>query len=276
MHSSDNYLTTNASKSQKMDYLIRYLLSEKYRSKQVPQNIHIPNNDSEKFEILRALTSMRPPNDISQDFINIQNSLLQQINQEKGIYDFSSFEPSSKYPNIFLFKGDITSIKVDAIVNAANSGMTGCYCPDHKCIDNCIHAFAGVALRLYCNKIMQKQGHEERTGDAKITPGFNLPAKYVIHTVGPIVENGYLKEEHKILLKSCYESCLNCCLKNGIHSIAFCCISTGLFMFPKKEAAIIAVKTALDFISKCKEYDLKVVFNVFEDEDYNIYKYILF
>lgn len=276
MNSTNDPLRKNASKSQKLDYLIHCLLSDKYISNQISPNIHIPKDEDSKFEILRALTSIRPPYPISKNFITVQNDLLQQINLEKGIYDFSNFEPSKKYQNIFLFKGDITSLKIDAIVNAANSGMTGCYSPYHKCIDNCIHCFAGIELRLYCNDIMQKQGHEEDTGDAKITPGFNLPAKFVIHTVGPIVETGVLNEKHKFLLKSCYESCLNCCLKNDVHSIAFCCISTGLFMFPKKDAAIIAVKTTLDFLDKNRNYDLKVVFNVFEQEDYELYKSILF
>ena len=175
--------------------------------------------------------------------------------------------------DIYLWQGDITTLESDAIVNAANSGMLGCFHPLHSCIDNCIHTFSGVRQRLECNKLMQKQGYEEPTGQAKITPAFNLPCKWVIHTVGPIV-NVKLEQRHCELLKSCYNSCLKIAEENGVKSIAFCCISTGVFGFPKREAAKIAVKTVKEYKEKTKS-DIKVIFNVFKDEDREIYENIL-
>ena len=172
---------------------------------------------------------------------------------------------------IYLWKGDITTLKCDAIVNAANSGMTGCYMPCHSCIDNCIHTFAGTRLRYECHRIMEKQGHSEPTGKAKITAAYNLPCKYVRHTVGPIV-NGPLCSEHERLLESCYNSCLETAAENGIKSIAFCCISTGVFGYPQQQAAETAVKTVRKSL---ENNDIKVIFNVFKEDDYEYYKKLL-
>nr|MCR5023164.1 protein-ADP-ribose hydrolase [Lachnospiraceae bacterium] len=174
---------------------------------------------------------------------------------------------------IYLWQGDITTLRCDAIVNAANSGMTGCYQPCHNCIDNCIHTYAGIQLRNTCADIMEKQGHEEPTGQAKITSGFNLPCKYVLHTVGPIV-SGSLTKEHEELLASCYRSCLELADKSGVKSIAFCCISTGVFMFPNKRAAEIAVQTVRDY-RKLYGNGIEVIFNVWKDIDYEIYRELL-
>lgn len=151
--------------------------------------------------------------------------------------------------------------------------MTGCYQPCHNCIDNCIHTYAGIQLRNYCAVLMEKQGYEEPTGQAKITPGFNLPCDFVIHTVGPIVQ-GKLTSRHEELLRSCYESCLKIADENNVESIAFCCISTGVFMFPNRRAAEIAVQTVKEY-KQTTGSQIKVVFNVFKDSDREIYKELL-
>lgn len=162
---------------------------------------------------------------------------------------------------------------VDAIVNAANSGLLGCWSPGHHCIDNAIHTFAGVQLRAECARLMDEQGHAEPTGSAKITGSYNLPSTHVIHTVGPIA-NGRPSDEHRTQLASCYRSCLELAAKNGLYSIAFCAISTGVFAFPKEEAARIALRTTREWLDSHEE-NMTVVFNVFSEEDYSIYSRLL-
>ena len=245
--------------------LIKYLLNEnpEYRK------IRIPSSENEQFRLYRSLVNVRPADGISAEYLASEDEYLQRKTAEKGITDIADISPVED--NIYLWQGDITTLKCGAIVNAANSGMTGCYQPCHNCIDNCIHTFAGVRLRLECAEIMEKQGFPEPTGQAKITPAYNLPCSYVIHTVGPIVQ-GKLTAEHCRLLKSCYTSCLELAVQNNIDSIAFCCISTGVFGFPKQEAAEIAVRTVRDFL---KSNRIKVIFNVFGSEDYDIYRKIL-
>ena len=252
-------------------FLIEYLLKENpnYR------DVHIPDDEDEQKYLLRSLMNVRPPEPAGTDFLAIQDEYLQEANRQHGITDFAQLQPIAACGNgsIYLWRGDITTLKIDAIVNAANSGMTGCWQPCHACIDNCIHTFAGIQLRAVCADIMHKQGHEEPTGTAKITPAFNLPCKYVIHTVGPIVQ-GPLQKEHEEQLASCYRSCLELAEEHEVQSIAFCCISTGVFMFPNRRAAEIAVETVRTY---CKETGsgIKVVFNVFKDEDFAIYSKIL-
>lgn len=248
-----------------MKKLIEYLLNENasYR------NITMPTDEKEQFQLYRSLVNVRPAMKISAEYLKAEDKLLQKLTAQKGITDIADLQPVGK--NIYLWQGDITTLKCDAIVNAANSGMTGCYHPCHNCIDNCIHTFAGVRLRLKCAEIMDLQGHEEPTGKAKITPAYNLPCKYVIHTVGPIVQ-GRLTEKHRELLKSCYESCLELAVMKGIKSIAFCCISTGVFGFPQDKAAEIAVQAVREFL---KNHDIEVIFNVFKDADYEIYRQLL-
>ena len=245
--------------------LIKYLLNEnpEYRK------IRIPSSENEQFRLYRSLVNIRLPSVISEEYLAAEDEYLRRKTAEKGITDIADLSPAEE--NIYLWRGDITTLKCGAIVNAANSGMTGCYQPCHNCIDNCIHTFAGVRLRLECAEIMEKQRYPEPTGQAKITPAYNLPCDNVIHTVGPIV-SGKLTVEHCRLLKSCYQSCLELAVQNGIDSIAFCCISTGVFGFPKQEAAEIAVSTVRDFL---KSHRIKVIFNVFGNEDYGIYRKIL-
>ena len=248
-------------------FLIRTLLDEQpdYR------NIAIPAGEEAQNMLLRSLFNVRMAGPVNEDFLKVQNEFLKEAISAKGITDISDLTPAE--PDICLWQGDITTLQCDAIVNAANSGMTGCYQPCHNCIDNCIHTYAGVQLRNYCAEIMAEQGHEEPTGQAKITPAFNLPCRYVLHTVGPIVQ-GPLTAEHEALLASCYRSCLTLAEQNGIRSIAFCCISTGVFGFPQKRAAEIAVQTVRDYKAQTNS-SIKVIFNVFKDKDYAIYKKIL-
>ena len=249
----------------KLLYLINYLLNERPEFRQIA----IPESEAEQFRLYRSLVNIRPAVNADEDFLRAEDEFLAEYTIRKGITDISDLSPVER--DIYLWKGDITTLKCYAIVNAANSGMTGCWQPCHNCIDNCIHTFAGVRLRCKCAQIMQVQGHEEPVGSAKITLAYNLPCNYVIHTVGPIV-NGELTDVHCQLLKSCYKSCLELAVKNHIDSIAFCCISTGVFGFPKQEAAEIAVKTVRDFL---KSNRIKVVFSVFGDDDYEIYKRLL-
>lgn len=251
--------------NEKLNNLIAYLLSER------PEwnGLTISAKESEQFRLYRSLVNIRPAKKASSEYLKAEDEFLQKVTVQKGITDIADLQPVEK--NIYLWKGDITTLKCGAIVNAANSGMTGCYQPCHNCIDNCIHTFAGVRLRLKCAEIMKAQGHEEPIGTAKITPAYNLPCDYVIHTVGPIVQ-GRLTEKHCELLKSCYQSCLELAVLNGIKSIAFCCISTGVFGFPQDKAAEIAVQTVREFLLT---HDIEVIFNVFTEKDYKIYSRLL-
>ena len=221
--------------------------------------------------LLRALMNVRMPGELSEEFLQIQDAYLAEENAGRGIVTLAEIQELST--DLYLWKGDITRLQVGAIVNAANSGMTGCYQPCHNCIDNCIHTYAGIELRNYCNDIMQRQGYAEPTGQAKITPAFNLPCDYVIHTVGPIVQ-GRLTEEQERLLCSCYEACLRIAEENNVESIAFCCISTGVFMFPNEIAAELAVQTVKNYKNKTNS-KIRVIFNVFKEEDERIYRQLL-
>ncbi len=253
--------------SERRQYLIRELLGEDPRF----AGICIPGNVDEQKQLLRALMNVRMPKEISREFLMVQDAYLTVSAKEKGVVELSDLTPVQ--PGIYLWKGDITRLKVDAIVNAANSEMTGCYHPNHGCIDNCIHTYAGVQLRLKCAKIMEQQGTLEPAGQAKITPGYNLPARYVIHTVGPIV-NGRVTERDEDLLASCYLSSLKLAREKGLRNIAFCCISTGVFHFPNDRAAKIAVQTVKEYTEK-ERYDIEVIFNVFKEIDEDIYKRLL-
>ena len=250
--------------NEKLNYLISYLLSERN-----DMDISIPTDSKEKFDLYRSLVNIRPAGKASAEYLKAEEEFLQKMTVQKGITDIADLQPIED--KIYLWKGDITTLKCGAIVNAANSGMTGCYHPCHNCIDNCIHTFAGVRLRLKCAEIIKAQGHEEPTGTAKITSAYDLPCQYVIHTVGPIVQ-GRLTEKHCGLLKSCYQSCLELAVQSGIKSIAFCCISTGVFGFPQDKAAEIAVQTVREFLLT---HDIEVIFNVFTEKDYKIYSGLL-
>lgn len=261
-----SFILLNMTQAERRIFLIEYLLAEHPEWRKRP----LPQTEAEQKYLLRSLVNVRESLPVSQEFLRIQDEYLTEENKARGITDIESLKPIEN--EVYLWRGDITTLKVGAIVNAANSGMTGCWQPCHACIDNCIHTFAGIQLRAVCADIMEKQGHEEPTGQAKITRAFNLPCDYVIHTVGPIVGN-HLTEEDCQLLASCYKSCLNAAKENKIDSIAFCCISTGVFHFPQEKAARIAVDTVRNW-KTVNESDIKVIFNVFGEKDEKIYREI--
>ena len=203
----------------------------------------------------------------------MQDDLLSAERDSKGVVDGTALPAVNSHPRIAVWKGDITRLKVDAIMDADNSALLGCFCPCHGCIDNAIHSAAGPQLRDECSQIMQAQGHPEPNGRAKLTKGYNLPARYVLHTVGPIVQ-GRVTARDREELASCYRSCLELAAEHGLESIAFCCISTGEFHFPNQEAAEIAVRTVTDFLRQDTSIK-KVIFNVFKDIDAQIYRRIL-
>lgn len=248
-------------------YLIQELLKEQPRY----SDMQIPQDEQEQKRLLRSLFNIRMPRAVSHEFLEVQDAYLQTATAEKGITDLSDLQPIQN--GIYLWQGDITTLRCDAIVNAANSQMLGCFCPCHGCIDNAIHTYAGVQLRAACAELMKAQNHEEETGRAKITPAYNLPCKYVLHTVGPIIR-GRLSGRDKELLASCYRSCLELAERNGVKSIAFCCISTGEFHFPNDVAAEIAVQTVKEYKQQTNS-EIEVIFNVFKDIDYEIYRDLL-
>lgn len=248
-----------------------FLIQELLKENKAYRDVRIPADAAGQRQLLRGLMNVRMPHDISEEFLRIQDSYLQEEAEKKQIVDVDTLKPVQR--SIYIWQGDITSLRCDAIVNAANSGMTGCYVPNHRCIDNCIHTFAGVQLRLDCAKIMKKQGHEEPTGKAKITSAYNLPCRYILHTVGPII-GGRVTDRDCALLASCYRSCLELAAENELESVAFCCISTGEFHFPNDKAAKIAVDTVKKFLEQ-KTSVKKVIFNVFKDTDRDIYRELL-
>lgn len=251
----------------------QFLIQELLKENTEYEGIIIPDTEQGQKDLLRSLMNVRMPGAIREEFQKVQDEYLQEENRKNGITDIADLSHSNLDERIYLWQGDITALRVDAIVNAANSQMCGCFRAMHNCVDNIIHSKAGIELRLCCYDMMQAQGHEEPTGKAKITPGYNLPCRYVIHTVGPIVQ-GRLKKKHEELLASCYRSCLELAEQNGVKSIAFCCISTGVFMFPNQRAAKIAVETVRTYYAETGS-QMKVVFNVFKDEDLEIYRRIL-
>lgn len=248
-------------------FLINELLQER------PQyaKMKIPAQEQQQKNLLRALFNIRMPMPAGRAFLEIQDAYLRQETARKGITDLTDLKPVQ--PGVYLWQGDITTLKCDAIVNAANRQMLGCFYPCHGCIDNAIHTYAGVQLRAACAKIIQKQGHEEQPGRAKITDGFNLPCNYVLHTVGPVVRGRPTRNDRQ-LLAGCYRSCLELAAQNAIKSIAFCCISTGEFHFPNDQAAQIAVQTVKAY-KKQTHSEIEVIFNVFKTDDYNIYRNLL-
>lgn len=253
--------------SERREYLIAALLKEQLQFSQ----IEIPTDEREQKSLLRALFNVRMPAPVSNEFLRVQDAYLQETTRQKGVTKLSDLTPVQD--EIYLWRGDITTLACDAIVNAANSQMLGCFCPNHGCIDNAIHSFAGVQLRLACYELMRKQGREEETGRAKITPAFNLPSRYVLHTVGPIIQ-GRITARDCAALASCYRSCLELAEQNCLKSVAFCCISTGEFHFPNDEAAKIAVQTVKEFKAQTQS-KIEVIFNVFKESDYNIYRDLL-
>lgn len=262
--------------AERLFFLINELIKEDKRYK----NLEIPDSYLEKTRLLRSLMNVRMPKETSKEFLKVQDEYLSNVALEKGIIKLEDIltaeeeDPLSSLPfkdKISIWQGDITRLKVDAIVNAANSQMLGCFAIGHRCIDNEIHSAAGIQLRQECYEIMKKQGHEEETGMAKITKAYNLPCKHVIHTVGPIVGSRLTKELEEDL-RSCYRSCLECAVKNEVRNIAFCCISTGEFHFPNDRAAEIAMETVIEFLKENESKIDRIIFNVFKDLDNEIYR----
>lgn len=253
--------------SERRLFLIQSLLDERPSCRKQ----EIPTDAQRQKVLLRGLMNIRSPRAIRPEFQKIQDAYLQAETAEKGITDIADLSPIQL--GLYLWQGDITTLRCDAIVNAANSGMTGCYVPNHRCIDNAIHTYAGVELRLACAELMEQQGYPKPTGTAKITPAFNLPCKYVLHTVGPIID-GPVTAQDEALLASCYRACLEKAAEQDLESVAFCCISTGEFHFPNNLAAQIAVRTVKEFLSRQTSVR-KVIFNVFKDLDKQIYQQLL-
>ncbi len=262
---------------EKIDYLIDYLLSEN-------QGIEIqqePKNLYEKFNLYRSLSNIRPAKEIDEEYIIRENNFLREfITENKKITSVGDIEtistshPASSLKNgdkISLWQGDITSLKIGAIVNAANSRGLGCFVPCHNCIDNQINTYAGVQLRLECDKYMKTINYNLPTGEAFTTGGYNLPAEHVIHTVGPIISNE-VSEGKKRQLAKCYVNVLKQAQENNIKTVAFCCISTGEFRFPKDLACQTALKTVDDYISRNRDFFEKIIFNVYGNEDVDIYE----
>ena len=257
----------NARKRELLKDLVAGLCAE--RGFELPRTEDV----DELWTAFRALVNTRPPISASDEWLAMQDELLQGMIAEAGVSSVDDAAPSTYDPRLRLWRGDITTLAVDAIVNAANSQMLGCWVPSHHCIDNAIHTFTGVQLRIECARIMEEQGHEEPTGMAKITSAYNLPSKHVIHTVGPIA-NDHPTDLHRMQLSSCYRSCLDLAAENGLTSIAFCCISTGIFGFPQEKAAEIAVDTARAWLDE-HDSDMTIVFDVFGSADESIYRSLL-
>lgn len=256
---------------QKIRFLNKILLAEMPEYEGQAQSF--PDEETAQRRLLRSLMNVRPPMPLNPEFLEAQDDLLSTERAEKGVVDGDMLPVTAAHPRIAVWQGDITQLKVDAIVDADNSALLGCFCPCHGCIDNAIHSAAGLQLRDECNQIMQAQGQPEPNGKAKITGGYNLPARYVLHTVGPIVQ-GRVTRQDRAKLASCYRSCLELAADRGLSSVAFCCISTGEFHFPNQDAAEIAVKTVTEFLQHNTTLQ-RVIFNVFKDIDAQIYRNLL-
>ncbi len=256
---------------EKLLFLNRVLINEmpQYKS----QAGEFPTSYQEQRRLLRSLMNVRPALPLDEEFLKVQNEFLSEEVKAKGVVKLSELSPTKADKRLYLWRGDITTLEVDAIVNASNSALLGCFIPCHGCIDNAIHSVSGLQLRRECDEIMKVQGHEEKTGCAKITGAYNLPSKYVIHTVGPII-GGRVSKKDCELLASCYRSCLEIAVSKNLQSIAFCCISTGEFHFPNDRAARIAVNTVREFINNTNS-EIEVIFNVFKEKDHALYAELL-
>ena len=261
------------------------LLVEEFKEDSVQyRNLETPGDTEGKKRILRSLMNIRMPKMMSASVLRVQDEYLQGRIRENGIVSLNEIptiaENGSRHAfadKLSIWQGDITRLAVDAIVNAANSQMLGCFVPMHTCIDNCIHTFAGIQLRAECDRQMKKlraeygPDYEQPTAIPMLTDGYNLPAKKVVHIVGPIVQ-GRLTKDLEQDLADCYKNTLDLCLENEIRSVAFCCISTGVFRFPNKRAAEIAVRTVTDWMNDHPTVMERVIFNVFKDEDKAYYE----
>ena len=264
----------NKTNEERLDYLVEVFKadSDNYR------DIQIPKDTDGKRRILRSLMNVRMPKDLPEEVLKVQDEYLKDRALEKGVVHLKDIPVIRD--GLSIWQGDITRLEADAIVNAANSQMLGCFVPMHTCIDNCIHTFAGVQLRMECNSKMNElrikygRNYEQPTAVPMLTDAYNLPAKKVIHIVGPIVQYR-LTPELEENLADCYRNTLDICAENGLKSVAFCCISTGVFCFPNKRAAEIAVETVTEWLKKNPGMIERVIFNVFKDEDKKYYKELI-
>lgn len=266
---------------ERLDYLLHEFKEDSGRYR----DLETGKDYGEKRMLLRSLMNIRMPGKMNENVVKVQDEFLTEEAREKGIVELTDIPTAaeqygSSHPyadKISVWQGDITRLRAGAIVNAANSQMLGCFVPCHKCIDNAIHSAAGIELREACSHYMKRRRmqygarYEEPTGRAVLTKGYNLPADYVIHTVGPIV-GGSLNQKLKNNLKSCYRNVLECCVEHGIRSVAFCCISTGEFHFPNDEAAKIAADTVTGFLKEHGPDFDRIIFNVFKDVDRELYE----
>ena len=257
---------------EQVQYLNQTLLAEmpQYRE----QAEAFPVDAFSQRRLLRSLMNVRPPMPLAPKFLEVQDALLSAEREEKGVVNGDALPPTAGDPRLVLWQGDITRLRADAIVDADNSALLGCFAPCHGCIDNAIHSAAGLQLRDACAEIMRAQGHPEPAGRAKLTRAYNLPARYVLHTVGPIVDRWVTWKDRRELA-ACYRSCLALAAEHGLRSVAFCCISTGEFHFPNQEAAEIAVRTVREFLEQQTTSVERVIFNVFKDLDAAIYRRLL-
>ena len=272
---------TDRKQEERLDYLIRKFKEDSGRYR----DLEVSDDYTEKRIALRSLMNIRMPGKMAEDVVRVQDEFLSEEAEEKGIVTLDEIPAvAEQYGSRHLFadkisiwQGDITRLQVGAIVNAANSQMLGCFVPCHRCIDNAIHSAAGIELREECSHYMKRRKmqygsrYEEPTGQAVLTKGYNLPAKYVIHTVGPVV-GGRLTQALRDDMRNCYRNVLQCCVENQIRSVAFCCISTGEFHFPNDEAAKIAVETVTDFLKEHGEEFDRIILNVFKDIDRELYE----
>lgn len=258
-------LLSEAQRETSCDELLKFLLKE--------QCLVAAFNSSyeRRRDAIRRLMNRRRPLPLSRDVLDLQDGLFWTETVGRGIVEENEIEFGDY--DIGIWQGDITRLQVDAIVNAANSALLGCFIPGHNCIDNVIHSYAGMQLRDDCAKLMAFEDKEEECGGAKITRAYNLPSKYVLHTVGPMVA-GELTREMRGELRSCYISCLNLAEEMGLKSVAFCCISTGVFNFPREAAAEIATGAVINWKIKTGS-KIKVIFNTFLPSDTEIYSNIL-
>lgn len=251
-----------------LETLLRALLDESGLKRTIPVE------KTARWQMLRALMNERSPGNLTPEMLRWQDAELAAQREEKGIVQLDDIPELPRQPRIRLWQGDITRLAVDGIVNAANSALLGCFSPLHNCIDNVIHSAAGMQLREECAAIMREQGRHEPAGHAKLTRGYNLPARWVLHTVGPVARAGQVSARDREELASCYNSCLELAEVNDMESLAFCCVSTGVFGFPQEEAAKIAIRTVRDFVASHDRPDT-VIFNVFTDKDMDIYRRLL-
>lgn len=257
----------NMTQQERLDCLIQELIKEQPRCR----DVEIPESEQEKKRLLRSLMNLRPPIPAGERLLRVQDDYLREALSKKKVTSVRELTPVRE--RVYLWQGDITTLEAGAIVNAANSAMLGCVVPCHRCIDNAVHTYAGIQLRLFCARLMRKRKNGMATGQAALTPAFNLPCEYILHTVGPVI-SGEPDDEDCRLLASCYRSCLELAEQNHIKSVAFCCISTGEYHFPNALAAEIAVKTVTGYLSRAQT-EIEVIFNVFKDADYAVYRSLL-